>query len=412
MRIPSIGLLCAGLASAGAQTTPRPLDVAPGVRLAATQAYNQRDALLTVGPRGEIITATRFGGAKISAYDSSGTSLGWSLITGRNAQAEIGAAAAMGWVGGADTLWVSDYMYRQVVLVDGKGTVLKSIEYPSWIHPSWADRRKYPVFGEMRAIAVYPDNTMLIIPSKSKSLLSTPGYDRSSMQLLRTTWDGAIRGTIAKLPDDNRAVRIASKDCAHNILVPFAGTSHWTTSPDGKRIAIIQPGVTRADSGTIRVTMLNERGDTVYMRTIPQPAQRHAPADVDGFVAKITSCGSFTADELRDSVKTRVAPFQSFLHGVSIGRDYSIWVFVRNGVDAANGRSATILDARGEVVGQVPLLVNDVPLAVDRGGYWLLEPSKIRAPGTFVRYNLQTTSAPPPRSGSTSAASRSSRPGT
>src|SRR6185436_10095132 len=226
--------------------------------------------------------------------------------------ADIGYPMAMGWLGATDTMWVADVAYDQVALVDARGKVVKSIEYPSWIHPSWSERRKYPVFGHMEPLAVYRDETMLVIPSRPRSLIDTPGFDRSMTHILRTTWSGAIQRTIAAFPEDKRAVRFHAKGCEYTVNVPFAARSFWNASVDGMRIALLDPGTSAADSGTVRLTTVNDRGDTVFSRTYPQPAVRVQQASIDNLLNSLRSCGSIPVAALRDSVSKRVPQFKSF----------------------------------------------------------------------------------------------------
>jgi hypothetical protein len=411
MRLLSIALTLAAAAAAGAQTAPRRLGLVIDRRIDIKIAGNARDVLLAVGPKGQIAATMRYTWQGISVFDSTGKAYPWRLQTGRGDSSEIGAPMAINWVGQSDTMWVADASFDgQIVLVGPNGNVFKSLEKPTWIHPSWAERRKFPVFGRMDLLAVGSDQTMLIIPSRPKSLLDTPGYDRSSTQILRATWDGAIRGSVAKLPSSNRAVELNANGCRHVIQVPFAAPALWAISPDGSRIAMISTVGANGDSGAVRLTMLNEKSETVFARDLPITLERVQQQKVDEFLNGINACGKFTGDQLRDSVRSRVAKFTSSVSGVMVGRDQSTWVLLRNPAMPTE-RDALIIDAKGDVVGQVALQQNETPLAVARDYYWSFEPGKQRA-STLVRFRVDPNAkaAPPPRTAPASASSKSSRP--
>jgi hypothetical protein len=409
-------LLIAGLLAFGstalAQPAPRRLSLVPDLRIDAKQLGLQRDPLVAIGPSGQVVATMRFGFLGIKAFDSTGKDLGWKLPTGHNDESEIWYPTAFGWIGGTNTLWVGDAGYKQVVLVNDQGKVTKSIENPSWVHPSWAERRKYPLFARMEPVAVYGDESMLIVPTRERSLINTPGYDRSRLHVLRTTWSGAIQRTVGLFPTENGRVFVSAKGCNHTIAVPMAARSYWAASVDGTHIVSVSPGGTRADSGVLRVVALNDRGDTVFARTYRQPVVPVPQSAIDAFLATIRPCGSVTAEQLRDSATKHVSIYKSMLLGVLAGRDHSTWVTMRVPSDTAEERIAMILDPRGEVVGTVTLPIDHTLVAADRDHLWALELGRIRAPVALVRFKVEATTAPPARSGRGAASSRPSPPPT
>src|SRR5205085_5446026 len=123
---------------------------------------------LTVGPDGRMVTAPREIYGQVIAFDAQGKSLGWELTIGRR-DGEIGAVSRMGWTG--NTLWAGDGWFRQAAFLDAKGKVTKSIPHPSWVHPHWSERRKYPLYGSMQVIALNADSSMLVQPSSPRAVL-------------------------------------------------------------------------------------------------------------------------------------------------------------------------------------------------------------------------------------------------
>jgi hypothetical protein len=406
----SLALLLAG--TAGAQSAPRPLSLVQDGHLELSKAGGARDALVVPAANGRVVVAPKNSwDATISVFDSTGKSMPWKIQTGRNDNADIMVVTRVGWIAGSNTLWVSDRGYNQVALVDGAGKVTKSIEYASWVHPSWAERRKFPVFASMDPVAVYADQTMLIIPGRERSLISTPGYDRTVTHLLRTTWSGAIQRSIASVPLEEGRIDMRAKNGTGYIMtIPFAPRTVWSVSPDGMHIALAIPGVTRADSGTIRVVSLNDRGDTVFARRYPYPALRVDSAAVDRFLSNIRAVGAISAERLRDSASRQIPEFQSLLNTVMAGADGSIWVVARAPSDSSKEIHALVIDPHGQLVGTVVLPANSRIAAATLDHLWIYELGRMNTPTGVIRYSVRATGAPPARSAKPFASPNLSRP--
>lgn len=380
------------------------------LRIDALSVRGQRDVVVAVAPDGGVVVAPRYGGVPIVAFDSLGKQRPWKIATGGRDDAEIGFPARIGWIAGTRTMWIADPAFRQVALVDSNGKVFKSLEDVSWLHPTWAERRKYPIFGSMEAYAVYKDETWLVMPGRARELLATPSFDRSGTHLLRASWSGSIQRNVAMLPAYRSDVALHGKNCERVTAIPFAARMMWTVSSDGSRILIATPGSTPADSGTIRVTAVGERGDTIFSRVIAQPAVRVPQADIDNLMSIQRACGGYTVEAVRDSLAQRITPFKSFLVGVLSGRDGTTWVMVHAAEETSLERTAVGLDDRGEIIGTVVLPVNQTLVGADRDHVWTMEPGNMRAMATLVRYRLDATPAQPPRSGRGGTRSNTSRP--
>ena len=145
-----------------AQSTVPRLYLAPDLVIDAKQIVSAGGGsigTLSVGADGRMIVGPKNGAGEIHAFDVHGNSLNWRIPVG-DPDGEIGSISHVGWVG--DTLWLTDPRYRQVVLIDPNGHVARTIENPSWVHPRWSERRKYPLFALMDVIALHPDGSMLV----------------------------------------------------------------------------------------------------------------------------------------------------------------------------------------------------------------------------------------------------------
>lgn len=375
------------------------------LRIGAQALGAARDVLIALAPDGRVIVAPRFGGLWIVAFDSLGNRLPWKIAVGRRDDSEILVPSRIGFIAGTATMWVADNGYQQVALVDADGKVFKSLESPSWVHPTWAERRKYPVFANSQAFALYKDESMLLLPGRERALLETPGYDRSGLHLLRTSSSGSIQRTVAMVPSLQDRLELHAKRCEHVIPIPFGTPATWAVSADGSRLVVVKSGVSAADSGTVRVTTLDDHGDTVFSRIVPQPAVRIPQATIDNFLSMHRGCGDFSTEEIRDSLTRRLAAFKSFVVGVLPGRDQTTWVTMRPEADTATERTAIGLDERGGIIGVATLPPNQLLVGADRNHLWMIEGGRMRAPVALVRYKLDATPVQPPRSGRAGAPS-------
>ena len=400
-------LLCMLPLTAWTQGGVPRLYLAPDLEITARQIKAEGSGMpnnISVAPDGRIVVIPKAFYGGMHAFDATGKSLGWKIaVEGPNA--EIGWVGHTGWMG--STFWVEDPRYGQVVLVDPKGHVVRTIEYPSWLHPHWSDRRKYPLFASMEVRALYPDSSMLVVPFRPRSVLDTPRYDRASAHLVHVSPSGAIERTITSFALEGGSLILQGAHRAeHTIAVPFHARDHRAISADGFRVALVSPGITTADSGTVRVVMLNDKGDTIFQRRYPQPAVRVRQAAVDSMLARVNGFGPNSAQQVRSQLAARVPAFRSYITDAFVGNDYTTWVVQRPVLDTAKAREALVLDPLGDPVAVVALPVDITPNAVDRQHLWGID----RAGYGIVRLKLQatppptTTPAPPSRSGTTAAA--------
>ena len=394
-----------GLSAQAVTPTPAERALVQEARIESRDLGIDRAVLAAQSRDGRLLVAPQLaGGGSIRAIDSTGKVLPWAVRVGGK-DADILFPLHLGVIAGTSTAWIDDPGFRQVALVDAAGNVVKSVESSTWIHPHWADRRAFPVFSRMEAVAVYPDTTMLIVPQRPRSLLDTPGYDRSQSRLLRISWGGTIQRSVAVLPPEPGRLTLAAKGCDHVIMLPYAPRPTWAVSADGKRVVIAIPGVSPSDSGTVRVVALNDRGDTVFSKRIAQPAVRVPKEQIENLLNRTRACGSIAAEQVRDSITHRTPPFRSFVTGVLVGRDYSAWITMRAVADTSHEASAVALDAAGNAVATVRLPGDESFVAADLGHVWAAENGPRRSVSALVRYKVGATAALPSRTGRASASS-------
>jgi hypothetical protein len=382
-----IGLLASVPIAVAAQRPVPTLHLAPHLRIEARQvnmAGNGGSAgMLLVGADGRMVIAPKSYFGDLRAFDSLGKTLNFRVPVGGR-DTDIGWIERFGWMG--STIWIADSRYQQAVLVDPAGKVIKTIPNPSWVHPHWADRRKYPLFASMDLYAVYPDSSMLIRPRRPRSLIDTPGFDRSQSHLLHIDADGAILRTVASFDEEDGRITLRGEGRSEHVMhAPSYARSYWKVSGDGKRVVFVAPGTALADSGTFRVTALGENGDTVYSRRYPMAAVRVNRQVIDSTLARTQAFGTASAAEIRASLVKHIPAFLSFVTDVFVGIDHSTWVVIRPVSDTAKARDALVLDEHGDPLGMVRMPDGVLPLVVDHAHLWGIERGKI----ALVRFRLQ-----------------------
>ncbi|MDB4914558.1 MAG: hypothetical protein JWM95_2202 [Gemmatimonadetes bacterium] len=381
-------------ASVPAQKPVPRLYLAPELTIAARQLNTAGNGganskgMIYVGPDGRILYTMSYYG-DVRFFDSLGKTMPVK-VTLADREGEIGWIEHAGWLG--SMFWISDPRFKQVVLLDGGGKIVKTMSYPTWVYPHWADRRKYPLFASMTVFGVYADSSLLVRPERPRTLLDTPGFDKTASHLVRIDKDGAVKRLIATFDDDdgNLWLRGAGRS-EHVMQAPVVSRSFWKVSGDGKRIVFVKPGTTAADSGTFRVTSLNENGDTVFSRRYPMPVVRVNKKSVDSALATVKAFGDNTAEDIRAKLAQKIPEFRSFVAGLVAGRDQSTWVMLRSMNDTSKTQSALILDERGEPLATVDVSEFVQPLVVDRTHLWGTDRLKL----SVVRMRLQATAPPP-----------------
>src|SRR4029078_13429442 len=225
---------------------PPALGIVEELRVTLPDARAQRGSAVSVGAEGRMIAVPRWGGDMV-AFDSTGKQLPYKQTIGGPTHPEIASAERFGWFG--KTMWVWDPPSSQIALVDEQLKVTKSLEIPTWIRPTWADRRKYPVFGRMHPLDLYPDGSWLVGPTNPKSLVDTPDYDKTKTYIVRVTESGSIQRTIAKVPWLPNAPRGVPAEKGKQVSP--RNFAFWNANSDGSLILFGIPSTVAGDSNHV-----------------------------------------------------------------------------------------------------------------------------------------------------------------
>jgi hypothetical protein len=360
-------------ADANAQTPaipglPSRLHLIEGPAIDGTKEKFEHDIVIHLGPGGLMVV--RAGWYLISAYDSTGKHL-WTMDRGR--ESEIADVTALGWRG--SQLWVSDSRFAQIALID-KGVVTKSLELPSWVRPSWTNRKSFPVFGSLDVYALFADGSMLVIPRRPHSLVGTVGYDSTMQYILHVSENGIIDRAVAKVPSQDYALRTAYSRLPRDgpgVIPPNAwrlSGDYWPrfrVSPDGMRTVTVSVDIGSATFDTVVVTAVNEKGAPVFTSKFGFPRVSYTEKQIDSLA--MHQYGGSTADyrARRARAFPRVLPT---VRDVTLGRDYSVWVTLR---ETAGAKPIVGIDGMGHFVGTIYIPPTFSLRAADRDRLWIVD---------------------------------------
>jgi hypothetical protein len=367
------------------------------LRIDKTLPGSGRSTMLVLGPAGEMIVAQTQSQGAISGLDSSGHALSWSVPVGGGRDGDIRWITRLGWMG--NTLWVADPGFDQLALIDRAGKITKSLEYPSWVRPSWSDRRKYPVFAALEPVALYSDGTWLVRPYQERSVMSTPEFDPTSSYLMRIAENGSIQRVIARLPRDESRIDVTAGNNDRRVAIPFRAIpfraqNMWDVSSDGARVVLVATSLHGADSATYRVTEIGAKGDTIFSRRfpfVPVPISRQT---IDSVRMRIThGIGGRSTDETRDFMVKQLPPVYPPIESVVVGRDGTTWIELRH---TTPEHSWLALDAGGAPIGVAEFPKEFVLRAAERGRVWGFNNDGDHL-SAIVRYKILPPAAPAKR---------------
>lgn len=394
MRLPlrssrvAVAFIAVVSARGGAQAKSPQLRAVQDLRVDQTTPTPNRAAALTVGPSGEILIASGQVSGAIRGFDSTGKPLSWTLPYGNSRDLEIRSVWRMGWAG--NSLWVADPGFTQVALIDRAGKVTKSLEYPSWVRPAWADRRKYPVFVGLAPLAIYADGSWLVLPAKERSLVSTPEYDNSYSYLMRISEGGSIEKLIARVPRGGGLPDPRVRVTSQATFPAYAQLTVWDASTDGSRVVVVNTALTGADSATYRVTAIGARGDTVFSNLFPFVPVPMSKQTIDSVRTRYNrSIGDRPSDVAREQVVKRLPWAYPPVEGLVVGRDQSVWIELRS---TAPEHLWLVLDTKGETIGTVRLPKEFVARVTERGRVWGFDRDADRVTA-LVRYRIEVIPA-------------------
>ena len=410
MRVKYAFAVCLAFALPNAGAQMRQLRYEPELTIELARQNIARAGAFTVSRSGRIVMTTEQWIGQLIAFDSNGKKLDWNITTGRVSDSEIGWVNNFGWAG--DSLWVQDRAFDQIVILAPDGKVVRSLERPNWVRPSWGDRRRYPLFSSMSWEAVYPNGDMLVTPERPRAIFDTPQYDRKRKHLLRTNSDGKILRTVAKIPAIAAPIELRDGRETKMVSVPYYPVPRYKVSSDGERVAIVEQPSATADSSRVRVTMLNAMGDTVFSRRYHVDFTPISSARADSLVTLNPMYqkpfGRYSVAWIRDTVRKLIPAWEPRMLNLLVGVDYSTWIWLRSDKPE---HTALVIGPTGDLIGEAKFPPSSKLAVYSVDHIWTMEPVGRPQLGQFniVRSKLVTTSARPARTASTRASRGTSK---
>jgi hypothetical protein len=334
---------------AGAQRMAPTATLVEEVRIPTSPSLPMIGTLAAAADGSMIVTPGPRDGS-VTAFDATGTRTLWELPNGRGNDKDFRNVRRIGFAG--VNSWLYDPSYDQVAIVSPAGKILKSMERPALIRPTWSDRRKYPAFGDHELWAAYADNTLLVQPSDPSDLLATTAWDSTRSYLMRAGAGGVIQRVVASMPWRQGRLFIDGKEVRRLVNIPYAARPLHAVSPDGDRIVIVTPASGSGDGATVRMDVLDAMGQLLVRRWYVMLPPVIPPAAIDSALnASVRfGVGNKAPEEVRSLLRQAMpARFPAVL-SVRVGRDHAIWLEI---AAPDGGRVWAILDPSGTQVARL-----------------------------------------------------------
>ena len=349
------------------------LRIADSLRIDTRAAKLENPLTVFPGPKGGLIVYSQW--RAVTAFDSLGRRI-WSKGDERSSERrEVAEVTAFGWRG--NEMWVSDAAWSQIALLDQYGNVTKSLELPSWVRPTFSNRKAFPVFESMSVLSLYDDGHMLVMPRGDNLSAAAKDFDENARYLVRINEDGIIQRTVAKFPSSS----VLAKDSEGQFRYQNP-LNQWLfrAAPDGKRVIVVGVDTLAPRTDTVVVRALGEKGDTVFVKKFAYPALSFSETQIDS-VGRSMWGNDTDYRERRTKLLPRRAPT---VVSVAMDADKSVWLTLRGN---ATSRSVVGIDAAGNFIGKFELPARRVVKAANLGRVWIGEANN-SVRGDLVRYRL------------------------
>jgi hypothetical protein len=282
-------------------------------------------------------------------FDSAGRALGNFGRRG-NGPGEFAAARNIGGTI-ADSLWVYDANRAAVIVVGPQRALVREQR----IVVDTTAATPTPILANVVARYSNGDLLLHLAPAAQRVMPRAPA---TRDRLVRITSDFRIVRVVASLPVDPWAV--------HGVTPPFSPVPLYSVARNGSRIAIVTTTIERENTGTFRITVINNQGDTVYSRSYPVTLTRIPSSVLDQRRPTLAGLQAiYGSDNGRLAFGAmRVPPVYPPVREAHIGNDGSVWLNMRTAADSWNWM---LVDPAGVVVGSAEIAGF---LGGDMGSVW------------------------------------------
>jgi len=371
-----LGLLAVPLLTATGQTQPRTLLVERAGAIEAASNHLTHVGWLGISPGNDIIV-TQPVDQSIRVFDASGKP---KVAAGRGGDGpgEYRALSQAGWKG--DTVWVFDNRLARVTLLTPQLTVARTVPFSfvlTLANGETINGNSTNVNGSAQTIfpslvGMNADGTYSFEPSFSQSVTFPENWNRpprTSNAYVRANPIGAVTRLLAWTPPSPPCDNLPS-------LCPRIVKA---ISPNGSRIAIAEPTVEGTDSGTFRLTLISQRGDTVFSRRVPYDGLLVSQAYVDSSLRVISARNGTPPKKPAVTVMPPLA-------AAFVADDGTTWL-----AEATNGDQRVWLqvDNNGQLTAKVTLPAAAVIRAASAGRIWTVQRTAVPNVEDVVWYTVR-----------------------
>lgn len=309
-----------------------------------------------------------------------------------------------------DTVWTFDRTLRRFTLISMAGKLIRTVPQPNKL-PSFSGNER-PEPGTKRKLlsfdsrAIFPDGSAIgwVLYGHIDIVKTSKGAD---VPMQRTSDRGyaiaSVRGdvtrVIATTPLMKNFINVERMNGLQSwgTSIPFVEGVYETMAPDGTRIAYGVTTFTPDHTGSLRITVIGLRGDTLVARNYPFAGVPISARVADSAIAvqmrsyrpapdskMRPNAPPDVADEIESKLRAGIPPAASPYRSLLLGIDYSLWL---SGPSAPTGRQYFILDEHGTPLGTVTLPKNSYIAAASRTTVWTVEDDANDLP-SLVRYRI------------------------
>ena len=278
---------------------------------------------------------------------------------------EFRGMGRLGWL--ADTLWVLDPRTARITLIGPDFTLGRIVPVPTQARPAASEAGRIPSFPFSIPLTLHADGTFL--SWLDPGLLPGVPEDFRQVSVFATvTAEGLVRDIHARIRQPDGASVMSE---AGVVGVPFVHRVQYAVAPDGSRMAIAE-GAGDDAGGSVRISALDMRGDTLFSRIYPfDPVP--IPQNVrDSTMTARESELRARSPELADAFRDRARPPAIYppVTSLVVGNDGSIWI---ERPDTGGERVYFAIAPDGEPLGTVELPRSSRLASADRTRVWILE---------------------------------------
>ena len=273
-----------------------------------------------------------------------------------------------------DSVWAYDVSQERITHITPDYKVARTMSISS-VEPGPAFASTLPRFPFVYIKAAYPGGTYLVSADPGVGTPRPASYPSDRSPWLRINTDAVVQSVVTWKRANPSALNVIVGAGVYGSAVPFKQSDLEDVADDGSRFAYANATVRGTSGGTFHVTMFGARGDTIYSRDypftgIPIP-RRTADSAWDAAVKRAMERPPQVVAALRAAGP--VPPVYPPLLSITVGRDGSAWIRMRQPGLSTQERFWLVLDAKGEPYASLVVPATLSVVTTDLSNIWGFE---------------------------------------